>query len=456
MTTPAHIQSEAQGIKTVAPYLTTGKALSYSLREQCERLAVLAGMSVEVASDATDNDLISVYLTALKNGSAAMQVAAKVAARLGDTGNPFASNPSRPVADAGDTLIPAPRERPGNVPTRPERPATPSAPDQAPGASLDAVRDLIKREVREGALEPLQGALERTVETFYKELANVPLAATETALAAMQSAMETHAHAAALAALKTLAPTVLEIVRPDAPAPVSLGIVHKRTPLIINALRSGANVYLHGPAGSGKTTVAQKAADAFGLQLHTVAKVESEYLLLGFRDARGETVRTPFREAYEHGGVFLFDELDRSSPGAVTALNMALANGFCPFPDALVKRHPDCHIIGAGNTALRGADSLYTGANQLDASSIDRFDFIEFGYDDDLERALASDASWCAYVQRVRQVIAERGLDVLVTPRATYAGCKRLADGFDRETVKEMVVYKGLDRDTIAQIEAAL
>lgn len=434
MTTPAHIVSEAQGIKTVAPYLTTGRALSYTLREQCERLAVLAGMSGETVRDATDNDLISVYLTALKNGAAAMQVAAKVAKRLGDSSNPFFDAP---------TPTPTPFD-------------APAPPTPAPSVSLDVVRGMIKTEVREGALGPMQVALEATVERFFNELGRVPLDATEAALAAMRGELATEAHAAALAALQTLTPTVLEITRPDASAPVSLGVVHKRTPLIINALRSGANVYLHGPAGSGKTTVAQKAAEAFGLQLHTVAKVESEYLLLGFRDARGETVRTPFREAYEHGGVFLFDELDRSSPGAVTALNMALANGFCPFPDALVKRHSDCYIIGAGNTALRGADSLYTGANQLDASSIDRFDFIEFGYDDDLERALASDASWCAYIQRVRQVIAERGLDVLVTPRATYTGCKRLADGFDRETVKEMVVYKGLDRDTIAQIEAAL
>jgi MoxR-like ATPase len=186
------------------------------------------------------------------------------------------------------------------------------------------------------------------------------------------------------------------------------------------------------------------------------AKVESEYLLLGFKDARGETVRTPFREAYEHGGVFLFDELDRSSAGAVTALNMALANGVCPFPDELVKRHKDLYVIGAGNTKLSGASRQYVGAQQMDAAVVDRFAFIHWDYDDDLELAVAADRSWAEYVQAVRAAVKERGITHLVTPRATYDGCRLLAQGFDHETVKGMVVYKGLDDASVEQIEAAL
>lgn len=253
---------------------------------------------------------------------------------------------------------------------------------------------------------------------------------------------------------KASEPVTLIIERPNMPD-YPVGLVHRMTPLIIKALAAGENVYLHGPAGSGKTTVAQKAAQVFNLQFYFAAKVESEYLLLGFRDARGETVRTQFREAYEHGGLFLFDELDGSSPAAIVALNAALANGVCPFPDGIVNRHPDFKCIAAGNTKLRGATGAYTGRSQLDAASIDRFVFIEFNYDEAMEYELASHKGWCAYVQAVRKAVKARSMDddILITPRATISGCNLILAGFDAETVKRMTVFKGLDDDTIEQIE---
>jgi cobaltochelatase CobS len=101
-----------------------------------------------------------------------------------------------------------------------------------------------------------------------------------------------------------------------------------------------------------------------------------------------------------------------------------------------------------------GQSRLYQAAQQQDASSIDRFDFIEFLYDEELERALATDAKWCAYVQAVRRAVAERGLDHLVTPRATIGGCKLLAAGEPWNEVAEAVIYKGLDKPTVDQLEA--
>lgn len=442
MATVTHIQNTAKGIHASAPRLSTGDHLGYTLREQLEELAVLCGLPSLVAVKATDNDLIGVYSVALKNGEAGKRVAQRVNLRL---------NPALGVLDA-----PAPREkdRAGRVDPNPTPP--PPVRQERASVDLDAVRELIKREVREGALDPLQEALTGVATEMGERIERVPLDAAEAALAAMRSEIGVAAHEAALEALKKLSPTRLDVVRPDAPSPVALGLVHRQTPQVIAALSAGVNVYLYGPAGSGKTTLAEKVAQAFGLQAYYAAKVESEYQLFGFKDAKGDTVRTQFREAYENGGVFLFDELDGSAPSAVVALNMALANGIAPFPDGMVKRHKDFLCIGAGNTKLTGASRAYAGRNQLDAASIDRFAFIEFPYDDDLELALAADQSWAKYVQRVRAVVAERGLTHLVTPRATYDGCKLLASGIDRTTVAQMVVYKGLDADTVRQIEQAL
>lgn len=423
MTSLEHIKNTARGI-TAARNLGPGSYVPISLRDQLEDLARLAGVTYEAMSKVTDTDLIGLYQVACKSEPSAKVVASKINGLRDPAFDPFKAEPAP---------VPGPT-----------------------GADLDAIRDLIKREVKEGALDSLQGVLDAMASEHATAIARIPSDAVDAATQAMRAELATAAHDAALEALKSITPTMLEIKRPDAADPVPLGLVHKKTPQVIAALSAGINVYLYGPAGSGKTTLAEKVATAFGLKAYYAAKVESEYQLLGFKDAKGETVRTQFREAYEHGGVFLFDELDGSAPSAVVALNMALANGVCPFPDGMVQRHKDFVCIGAGNTKLTGANRQYAGRNQLDAASIDRFAFIEFGYDDDLETALAGDASWCKYVQRVRAVVAERGLNHLVTPRATYDGCKLLASGIDRETVAAMVVYKGLDADTVRQIEAAL
>jgi len=258
-----------------------------------------------------------------------------------------------------------------------------------------------------------------------------------------------------VASLKALTPVTLTVVLPNE-APAAIGMVHNKLPQLIKMLAAGGHVYLHGPAGSGKTTAAKQCADAFKLPFYFAAKVESEYMLLGFKDARGETVRTQFREAYEHGGVFLFDELDGSSPSAVVAMNAALANGICPFPDGIINMHADFKCIGGGNTKLSGATREYVGRNQLDAASVDRFDFLEWGYDDALESAIATNANWCAYVQSARKAVADRSLKHLVTPRATYRGCKLLEGGLTWEETETAVLWKGLDDETVSQLKRSM
>lgn len=424
---PQRIKADALEIGRLSGRFTPGQKLRFAQRESLEGLAQLCGLSEALAEKANDVDLIGIWQVAEKDGAGAIRTAERVRLRLDDV--LFAGTP--PVTEPRlDHVTPTPR---------PQEPA---------GPSLDVIKALVVKTVKEGALDPLQAALS----TMHDELS----ASIDTLEARAMAEYEARVGDAVAKALREQTPTRLDVTTPANPEPKSLGLVHKKTPMIINALAAGVNVYLHGPAGSGKTTAAQKCADAFNTQFYFAAKVESEYQLMGFKDAKGDTVHTPFRDAYENGGLFLFDEMDASSPSAVVALNAALANGVCPFPDKIITRHKDFKVIGAGNTKLTGATRAYAGRNQLDAASIDRFAFIEFGYDDDLERALATDQSWCRYVQRVRAVVAERGLNHLVTPRATYDGCKLLATGFDKDTVAGMVVYKGLDADTRTQIERAM
>lgn len=395
----------------------------------CMLLRAYNVFDATVYNAATSKDLATLYASARKGMDTGGLVANRIATK-------YAHNPlfDEPVETHGDI----------NRGIAPGTPRPAPAPTGAPTAvDVSRITDTVMARVNP-ALRELRTEVEETTQAYADTLLKF-----SEALPSVVADQVAHC-------LANATPTHLIVTMPDAEAPRDLGLVHFRTDVIIKALAAGVNVYLHGPAGSGKTTVARKCADVFALPFYFAAKVESEYMLLGFKDARGETVRTQFREAYENGGVFLFDELDGSSPSAVVAMNAALANGVCPFPDGTINKHPDFKCIAAGNTKLSGASREYVGRNQLDAASVDRFVFIEFGYDEQLERAIASNSDWCKYVQSARRAVAARQLKHLVTPRATLDGCTLLGTGIAWDEVETMVLWKGLDIDTVRQLQGAM
>lgn len=241
----------------------------------------------------------------------------------------------------------------------------------------------------------------------------------------------------------------------DAPA-VTVERSHKALPDVLLMVAAGASPFLVGPAGSGKTTLAEQVATCLNRPFYMASRVTSEYKLVGFTDANGHVVRTQFREAYEHGGVFLFDEVDASDADALTAFNAALAGKQADFPDGMVQRHPDFCAIAAGNTFGRGADRQYVGRNQLDAATLDRFQVYEVDYDEQLEVELCGNAEWAAYVQKVRAAIEAEKVRHVVSPRASIAGAKLLAAGMDRVKVAEACVWKGLDAAQRARVTARM
>lgn len=215
--------------------------------------------------------------------------------------------------------------------------------------------------------------------------------------------------------------------------PVVVGAtVHKQFERLLKMVAAGCNVWVAGPAGSGKTTAAEQVAKALGLPFRFNGAIDTEYKLSGFVDAQGRIVSTAFREAYTNGGVYLFDEVDASLPGALLAFNGALAGDSCEFPGVTdpVRKHPDFRCIAAGNTWGYGATSEYVGRNRLDAAFLDRFVQLTWDYDEALELKLATNEAWCRRVQALRAKARSRGLKVVISPRATIYGCKLLAAGF--------------------------
>jgi MoxR-like ATPase len=239
---------------------------------------------------------------------------------------------------------------------------------------------------------------------------------------------------------------------------------HSALPEIVAILAAGLNVFMVGPAGSGKSTIAHQAADALGIAFYALSlgPTTPTSKLFGYMDAQGNYVRTPFREAYENGGVILLDELDNGHPGLVAEINQATANGYCAFADGMIKRHEDCRIVATGNTFGRGPDRLFVGRNILDAATLDRFTTVEILIDERLEsriaRGFANDENrpliedWIGYVQQVRRKVESQKLAVIVSPRATIEGAKLLACGLERSRVEEIRLFAGMGADIVTKI----
>lgn len=217
----------------------------------------------------------------------------------------------------------------------------------------------------------------------------------------------------------------------------------------------GLAVMLVGPAGSGKTTACQQVADALGLAFYTNGALTGAHELTGYQDATGTYHTTAFRQAFEHGGVYLMDEMDRSDPAVVLALNSAIANGFMAFPDKAepVRAHADFITLVAANTFGRGADRLYVGANQMDGATLDRFAPLAWDYDEALERAITGDDAWVAYVQAARNAASTHKIRHIISPRASMGGANLRRAGLPFDIVADATIWKGLDSEQRARIE---
>jgi cobaltochelatase CobS len=205
------------------------------------------------------------------------------------------------------------------------------------------------------------------------------------------------------------------------------------------------SIWIAGPAGSGKTHGAHMVAKALNLPWHYNGALSMPHELLGFIDAGGTYHRTPFREAYEHGGVYLFDEVDASDNSALLALNAALANGTATFPDCQITRHPDCIVIATANTWGLGATADYVGRSKIDAAFLSRFPVrIHWDYDSALEVAISGNESFARRVIDARERARTHGIKVIIDPRASQAGAALIAAGFKPDEAADMTYLANL------------
>ena len=217
------------------------------------------------------------------------------------------------------------------------------------------------------------------------------------------------------------------------------------------------NVYLYGPAGSGKNTIAEQIAEALGVEFYYQNTLVTKFDVSGYKNAQGEYEETAFYKAWKNGGLFFADELDNSTAEAIIALNAALANGYYTFPNSSEKvaKHPDFYCIAAGNTNGQGATEEYCGRYQMDESSRDRFAFIEIGYNEKVEESICGGhLDILEFVRDLRSVTKSLQIKLI----CGYRAISRLAKFYDMNTkfVLDSFIFKGIAKDDIREIAAAL
>lgn len=238
---------------------------------------------------------------------------------------------------------------------------------------------------------------------------------------------------------------------------------HKKIDTIIKAMesadRNSKNIMLSGPIGTGKTTLCGQIADKLSLDFYpySLCSHTTKSDLVGFIDAGGVYRSSALRQAFEHGGLVLLDEMDASNPNVLSIINNMLSNQQYYFPDGLVKRHELFKCICAMNSNGRGGEIIYTKSQRLDASTLDRFVFIKIDIDENLEKALTNNKDWYDRVLKFRKVIKEIcNDDVVIGQRAMLDGADLLDAGFSQSEVEDMVIYKGIDEDIVDSIKAKM
>lgn len=226
---------------------------------------------------------------------------------------------------------------------------------------------------------------------------------------------------------------------------------------ILHLVAAHENVYLYGPAGSGKNTIAEQIADALGVDFYYQNTLVTKFDVSGYKNAQGEYEETPFYKAWKNGGLFFADELDNSTAEAIIALNAALANGYYTFPNSgeKVAKNPNFYCIAAGNTNGQGATEEYCGRYQMDESSRDRFAFIEIDYNKKVEESICGGhLDILEFVRDLRSVAKSLQIKLI----CSYRAISRLAKFYDMNTefVLDSFIFKGLALDDIREIAAAL
>lgn len=236
------------------------------------------------------------------------------------------------------------------------------------------------------------------------------------------------------------------------------GIVNPKFARIMKYLANGENVYMWGPAGTGKNVTAKQCAEALDMPVFYMNTIYTKYDLCGYMDAQGNYVPTTFYNFMKaQKGLFFFDEYDNSQSAATVCFNDLLEDKKYTFPNGETLYLDENHkIIAAGNTNGQGATEEYNDRYQMDESNRSRFMFVPVTYDPAVEKSIVGESSDILdFINDLRRVRDEIGIKLILG----YREIKRLKTYEDDDEPSELLdnmLIKGMEQDTINEIASRL
>lgn len=184
------------------------------------------------------------------------------------------------------------------------------------------------------------------------------------------------------------------------------------------------NIWMVGPAGCGKSTIARNIAKELDIPYLCISCGigTSATEFTGYKYPTREA--TKFAEFYAKKSLILIDEMTALDPSVAQVINAALANGEIETTTGTVLRHSECIIVATSNTFGNGADRQYVANNQLDASTIDRFTgaIIEVDYSKKYESQFDQEVR--DYIHLLRACIKINSLRRIASTRMIQAAEK--------------------------------
>lgn len=246
-------------------------------------------------------------------------------------------------------------------------------------------------------------------------------------------------------------PKAVEIIikKPDMPD-IKIDTPHYKLEEVIKVMQAdpASPIMLVGPAGTGKSTLCEQAAEALGVGFLYTPQTNHKSDIVGHYGLKGEFHKTPFYVAFRGPNMLhLFDEIDGYSANASLAANAGMdRKGKMVFPDSPdpVSRGENVYLLAAANTWGAGADREYVGRNQLDSATLNRFIQIPVDYDRALEAKLCDVGKWLDTVWKVRDKCREFRLRHVISTRQVLQGQALIKAGQEFEYVTNLILRRDL------------
>jgi hypothetical protein len=254
---------------------------------------------------------------------------------------------------------------------------------------------------------------------------------------------------------------------------IKINGAHCQTADLAQLIAARRHTYIYGPRGTGKTHVVLQLCAALNLRVYMESgnPFFTPHDYKGYMNAMGSYTATAlyrFLTCAEPCALFI-DEFDRQRVDAPSVLNSLLAQGHITFPNGEthhLRTDGTQVIIASGNTAMRGGSTAYAAASKQELSTIDRFFYLYWQIDENLESNIAQgispkhSATWVSWIRAIRAWYSKpenRNMEEdAPSPRATFDGLTALETTTLPVTlIADGAVFKGIAQEVKAKVLAA-